>query len=593
MDFDRKTILAFVLIGLILILVNTDYYQRWLFGGKPIPNAPAAADSSSFERVPVEPPQAVAVPTVPVPALKSAEEIVRYAGTEWSRVATYTIETPLYVAEICTRGAMLRRFQLKNYLSPSREPVTVFADTVGSPSILLPVGEDTLDTGALIFSPTGRNLMLSGKDSTSLAFAHRLRDGQEIRKTFTFFAARYDVGLQVEFTDIRSLTSAYSYAVHWQSPLLSTEANIGDDMGHAKVYALVNRDLEQFDVGSDPVISNRRDDWITTWIAARTKYFATAIIPEGTNGNGLQMRGRSHKDAEGTNIKGYDYSLFMPLHREGGVSQRFKLFIGPLDYGVLKSYHADLQRMMDLGWRWVVEPFSVVVLTSFTAVHKVVPNYGLVIIIFSILVKLILNPLTRRSTRSMKEMQLLQPKIAELREKYASDPQRLNTETMKLYKEHGVNPLGGCLPTILQMPLLFALFVVFRSAIELRQAPFVLWIKDLSAPDTLTMLPVVGMPLNVLPLVMGATMFIQQKMTVTDPKQKFMLYFMPVMFTFMFYGFPSGLTLYYSLFNILSLVQQKYLSKDLPTQLEKKPAKPKGWKRLSLNASLARGRARK
>jgi YidC/Oxa1 family membrane protein insertase len=311
------------------------------------------------------------------------------------------------------------------------------------------------------------------------------------------------------------------------------------------------------------------------------------------SGNGLSIEGQTRRDQQGNVIKDYDYALFMPLQRDGGEGHHFKVYVGPLKYSILKSYKIDLHRMMDLGWKWVVEPFSLVSLSLFNFIHQYIPNYGVVIVIFSVLVKLILNPLTRRTTRSMKEMQLLQPKIAELREKYQKDPQRLNQETMKLYSEHGVNPLGGCLPTILQMPLLFALFSVFSSAIELRQAPFVLWIKDLSASDTITTLPG-NIPLNILPLFMGLTMFLQQKMTATDPKQKAMLYLMPEVFTFMFYGLPSGLTLYYSLFNVMSLVQQKYFADTKPVELKKKTAtKTARWKKLSLNQALARGRSKR
>jgi YidC/Oxa1 family membrane protein insertase len=168
--------------------------------------------------------------------------------------------------------------------------------------------------------------------------------------------------------------------------------------------------------------------------------------------------------------------------------------------------------------------------------------------------------------QSMKEMQKLQPKIEELRKKYQNDPQRLNTEQMKLYKEHGVNPMGGCLPLLLQMPILIALFTVFRTTIELRHAPFIWWITDLSAPDTIYTLPfsipIYGQHVNVLPIIMALSTILQQKMTSsssTNPQQKMMTYMMPIMFFFMFNQFPSGLNLYYTLFNLLTVAQQKFI----------------------------------
>lgn len=163
----------------------------------------------------------------------------------------------------------------------------------------------------------------------------------------------------------------------------------------------------------------------------------------------------------------------------------------------------------------------------------------------------------------MQRMQTLQPRLSELKEKYGKDPQRLNKETMKLYKEAGVNPFSGCLPTLLQLPLLWAIFIVFRNTIELRDAGFIWWIKDLSEPDTIFRLPFTipfyGDLVNVLPLVMGITMFLQQKMTMKDPKQKAMVYFMPIFLTLLFNTFPAGLNLYYALFNIFSIVQQKWM----------------------------------
>ena len=166
----------------------------------------------------------------------------------------------------------------------------------------------------------------------------------------------------------------------------------------------------------------------------------------------------------------------------------------------------------------------------------------------------------------MKDMQKIQPLMAEIREKYKDEPQRINSETMKLYKEHGVNPVGGCLPMILQMPLLIALFIVFRSTIQLRGAMFIPgWITDLSQPDTIFTLsfslPMYGNEFNILPILMALTMIFQSKMTMQDPKQKMMVYIMPIFMLLIFNRFPSGLNLYYTLFNLFTIVQQKFISK--------------------------------
>jgi YidC/Oxa1 family membrane protein insertase len=191
-----------------------------------------------------------------------------------------------------------------------------------------------------------------------------------------------------------------------------------------------------------------------------------------------------------------------------------------------------------------------------------------VIIVFSLLIKLITLPLTNKQMHSMRKMQALNPKVTEVREKYKEDPQKMNQELLGLYRTYGVNPAGGCLPLLLQMPILFALYSVLSNVIELRQAPFALWITDLSSPDVLinfgTQIPLLGGHLSGLTLLLTATTFIQQIFTITDPRQRSMAYIMSLVFIFMFNSLPSGVGLYYFVFNIVGLVQQLYLMKIAP-----------------------------
>ena len=200
-------------------------------------------------------------------------------------------------------------------------------------------------------------------------------------------------------------------------------------------------------------------------------------------------------------------------------------------------------------------------LIIFKYTYSIVPNYGWIIILFSIAIKAIVYPLTHKTFQSTTKMQALQPKITELREKYKNDQQRLSRETMKLYKEEGVNPLGGCLPMVLQMPIFFALYNLFGNTIELRQAPFIFWITDLSLPDEIL---IAGFALRILPLLMAISMLVQQKMTMKDPKQAFLIYFMPVMMVFIFWSMSSGLVLYWTVFNLLSIAQQVIVTRFNP-----------------------------
>jgi YidC/Oxa1 family membrane protein insertase len=221
--------------------------------------------------------------------------------------------------------------------------------------------------------------------------------------------------------------------------------------------------------------------------------------------------------------------------------------------------------MVDLGPHILRPIGEFFMLPVFRAVHSVIGNWGLVIIVFSILIRMLLWPLSIPQIKSSRKMQLLQPKIAEIRAQYADDQQRQQMETMKLYREYGVNPVGGCLPLVLQLPILYALWGTLSSVIDLRQAGFIFWIRDLSIPDVVLNLPftipLLGDKLAGLALLMGTTLFIQQKMMITDPKQKAMVYVFPLLLMLTFNHLPSGLNLYYLTFNLLSIGQQIYMTK--------------------------------
>jgi YidC/Oxa1 family membrane protein insertase len=259
------------------------------------------------------------------------------------------------------------------------------------------------------------------------------------------------------------------------------------------------------------------------------------------------------------------------------VRDSYVLYLGPLDIKALEEYGVGLEKTIDLGR---LRFFSKFILRLLIWMKGFIPNYGLVIIILSILTKVLFYRLTHKSFKSMKDMQRLQPRLKELQEKYKDDRNRLNQETMKLYKEAGVNPLGGCLPLLFQMPVFIALFSVLRNTIELRHAPFMLWINDLSSPDVLfdfgVNLPILGSEFHLMPLLMGAAMFLQSKMsggsptgeaaTGTASQQKMMQTMMPIVFTFIFYNMPSGLVLYWFINNIFSIIQQYWVHRQIEAE---------------------------
>jgi YidC/Oxa1 family membrane protein insertase len=247
---------------------------------------------------------------------------------------------------------------------------------------------------------------------------------------------------------------------------------------------------------------------------------------------------------------------------EGGTqTNSFLVFIGPLESELVESY--GFGSLVDYGW-WIFRYIGIAIFQILSLLQTFIPNWGITIIIFSIFLKILLYPLSAPQMRSSQKMKLLAPQITKIREKYKDDMQKQQKETMSLYSDYGVNPMGGCLPMLLQMPILYTLWTVFRSNINLRQADFAFWIHDLSIPDTIVDFGFSMMGLKSisgLALAMGVTMFVQQKLTITDPRQKSLVYMMPIMFTLMFSSFPSGLNLYYFMFNLIGIGQQVYINK--------------------------------
>ncbi len=604
MDMDKNTIIGLLLIGLIIMLTYSDFYKKIAFKEAPpqkIENlrrqqsVPATTGKDTLAaKINKTPAEAAEVKEERQAQKRLQENIVKDFSlhVEKAEESLITIDTPLYHATVSSRGPSIQSWTLKKYMGPDSLPFQMIHEKYGNASLALPIQGDTLKLASFVFhsnASRSKFILDEAHPVAELPFELDLGDGKIVEQTLRFYYDKYSFDMDVKLEGLEKIVDGFAYGVDWDGSLNSSERYLTEDMHYTKAYALTANDIEEFDVKNKKIKIGGQDDWIIKWTAVRTKYFTVAVIPTSQAGNGVKFLGRTEEIAPKTLFKKYSVELHMPYLRRSQ-EDHFTVYIGPLQYSIVKSYHVQLERMMNFGWK-IIRPISKLVLWCLTKLFIVIPNYGFVIIIFSILVKLVLFPLTKKSYQSMKEMQKLQPEMTKLREKYKDDPQKLNAEMMKLYREYGVNPVGGCLPMLLQMPLLYALFIVFRTTIELRGAPFIFWIKDLSAPDTIFnlpfKLPLYGSGVNVLPIIMGLTMFFQQKMTMKDPKQKAMVYFMPIFFTLLFNNFPSGLTLYYTLFNIFSVFQQKMIPEE--KHLEKgKPAAKKKSKRPKSRLELMR-----
>jgi YidC/Oxa1 family membrane protein insertase len=561
---DRQSTIGFVLIFVVLVA------WMWLNSPQPKPKQPdhIAKQGQEIDTVKAVQPKAQEP--------KETQQVNPYGKFFSARVSgiekIISIETDNYSAEISSRGGVLRKWELKKFKTWDGQPVQLIDYRhKGDFTVLLTTSDGrVINTKDLYFDVVTSNshVQLEGNFEFEVIFVLPAANGGQLVKKMKFRNGEYGFEAEIQLLNLGSVVSNFQYEVAWEHGIRYAEHNSVDESSFAAAYAFTANELTDIDASKVDQKVQKEISGGIDWVATRNKYFAVALIPVGTVSEGAYLEGTRIAMPDNGFLESYDISLKMPYRGEQSEKSIFKVFLGPLQHSELKSYGTSLEKIMSLGWAWLIRPISeYIMLPIFTAIHYVIPNWGLVIIIFSILIKVALHPLSKSQMKSMKKMQKLQPLMDELREKYKDDPQKMNQSIMSLYKEYGVNPAGGCLPLLLQMPIMYALYSVFRGAIELRQANFVGWITDLSIPDVIyhlpSKLPLVGIQdISGIAVLMGVTMFFQTKMTTKDPRQKAMVWMMPLMMTFLFNGFPAGLNLYYTVFNILSIGQQLLINKQ-------------------------------
>ncbi|MDO8549636.1 MAG: membrane protein insertase YidC [Ignavibacteria bacterium] len=596
---DRQTLLAFIIIGAILVI--------WLYLNSPTPPPNQETQQKDTTEVLRDTTKKLIEQQKEIDLTetkKDTQSLGKYFDYIDEEERIITIETDVAIIELSTHGANLKKYflkEFKNWYSAGADTATyqtmvqLINHSMGNPYDLAFVTTDgkAINTGELIFSSTSDReyYKITGTDSLTVEFSVNARKSSEIKKIYTFYGNKYSTVSNIQLIGMNNIISNNAYDIVWESGIRFVEENSIDEANFSNVSVYYGD--EQVIVDASDVGETFEEDFTgrVDWIGIRNKYFAAIIAPQDPSGvEGAYIKGYREQTGHSGIREVYSGRFIIPFKNTNVESKYFNLYIGPVDYGILKEYENHFEAIVDFGsffgLTFIVRPIAeFVLLPLFNFLHGFIPNYGLVIIVFSIIIKIVIHPLTKQSLQSMKKMQLLQPKITELKEKYKDDPQKMNKETMKLYSTYGVNPAGGCFPLLLQMPIFIALWGLFQVAIDLRQQPFVGWITDLSRPDVITKLPfklpIVGIDqISGLALLMGITTFVQQKMSIKDPKQAALVYIMPVMLTILFMSFPSGLNLYYFMFNILSIGQQYYINhKHTGMVLEpvKNPKKRKGF----------------
>jgi len=442
-------------------------------------------------------------------------------------VTQSTLETKDFRAVFSNQGACLVEYSLKRYKLPDGKVVQFIPENGQALTMDLTANGVPVDLSQYGFT-------VDEETARSVTYQTRLANGLIVTKRYALLDKGPGLSLNISIENPDGVALGPRYNLSWNCGLNFTEKDQKIDENEYAAISMLGKELASDKAGklAKPDLVEIEGDIIFSGV--RTKYFLAAMVPINKTAAAVK---------QGINEGRISSRLSLKAEPQGYDS--IAIYLGPIHHQMLSGVFPQLDKVADTGWK-PLQPVTRGILWLLLFLHSFIPNYGLVIILFSVIIKVAFFPLSYKGMKSMKHMQQLQPKMKKIQEQHKKDPGKLNQETMALYKKHGVNPLGGCLPLLLQMPVFFALYSVLANTIELRQAPFIFWINDLAIKD----------PYYVLPALMGIAMFFQQKMTTVDPKQKFMIYMMPPFMVFIFSSLPAGLNLYWLIYNILSIGEQ-------------------------------------
>ena len=563
---ETQRLLLYMALGFLGLII----YQTWVQDYRtPVPPA-RTAEAVPGTNLPAgegeAAPSAADLPQAPVGEEPAADAL---AGSPAPDVPLVRVRTDVMDIEISTVGATIVDVELLDYPVSIEQPDTPFALISDDPARFL-VAESGLQAGRGQPAPTHREPMRAaadsytlaeGEDSVSVPFTWTSEEGIEVVKTLTFTRGSYQVGLDYAIRNGSSEPwSVNQYRQLKRKPGTKDERQQFVNTYIGGVVSTPEDVYEKYDFGDmeDADLSIAATDG---WVAMIQHYFAAAWIPTEGETNTAYTR---HLPGENRYLIGL-VSAGQTVPAGGEANFASTAFIGPKIQDLLEAAAPNLKLTVDYGWLTILaQPLFWLLKT----IHGFIGNWGFAIILVTFCIKAVFYKLSEASYRSMARMKLLQPKLASLKERYGDDRAKMGQATMELYKKEKVNPLGGCLPMLIQIPVFIALYWTLLESVELRQAPWILWIEDLSIRD----------PFFILPVVMAATMYFQQKLNPApvDPIQAKVFQFLPLVFGIFFAFFPAGLVLYWVVNNTLSIAQQYYITRHV---LAEKPAKGGGGKK--------------
>jgi YidC/Oxa1 family membrane protein insertase len=549
----HKSILAIVLSFCILLGYQYLFVKPEVEQEQPVTEKTVEVQQPNFS---VQEPQPQSVPAGIVSADQPAE-FVQPAILPSQEGKDIVVNTGAFTAVITETGGGVKSYKLNRFNetadADSERKELVSTESFTELPLYFSWGVDPSRAQIPLFTSDKETLKVDGGESQTLTMTAQLSSGLQVTRRLVFNPVSYLFDMSIDIYNSSETPLQGSPYMSLTNLPFGSAAQRYLFNGPA---ALIDGKLEEIKPGDLEEASKTLKGNIT-WAAFEGTYFMTGVIPGKSEGISLKL------SAEGEKVRTLLIGAEDIIPAKGHLQYNYQVYFGPKKMADLIEAGHDLERVVNFGWFDKLAKPALFLLNFF---YGYVGNYGISIILVTILIKLLFWPIAQKGLKSMKNMQKIQPKMAKLKEKYKNDKTRLNEEMMILYKTYKVNPVGGCLPMVLQIPVFFALYKVLLQAIELRHAPFMLWITDLSAPDRLMIgldIPYLG-GIPVLTLLMGASMFLQQRMTPTpvDATQAKIMMFLPVIFTFMFLNFASGLVLYWFINNLLSIVQQHIINKQ-------------------------------
>ncbi|RNI22410.1 membrane protein insertase YidC [Rufibacter latericius] len=552
---DKNSAIGMGLIA-ILILVYSIFFMK---GPEEQPAQKAAKTTTSIS----------AAPAKQNPTLDSVANAQRVAQLgAFGALATgqnqaVSLENQVLRLTLGSQGGKVEEVELKNYKTWDKKPLVLFDKETSQQEFSFQTKEGrTVRLSDLFFQPSAvSNVTLNNKPAKSVTFTAQVAAGQTIEQVYTLQEDSYEVGYQLNFRGMENLVAQQPVLLTWTDQLKRLEKDLKQNRSHSTInYFTADESFDNLSASATETETEKLEEPVK-WVANKQNFFTAAIIAQNSFANAEITSAINESDT--TQIKTLTSKLTISAQDVLSGKAHFTYFFGPNDYDVLKNVSEGFDRNLELGWGIFSYVNKYLIIPAFDFLEDFVPSYGIIIILLVLYIKLILSPLTYKSYISMAKMKVLKPEIDAIKEKNDGDMQKTQAETMSLYSKMGVNPMSGCIPMLLQMPILFAMFNFFPNSIELRQEPF-LWAHDLSTYDVFAMLPFTipfyGNHVSMFTLLMTASTILytwsnNQVSTVQGP-MKFYSYLMPVIFMFVLNSFPAGLSFYYFVSNIVTFGQQ-------------------------------------